>query len=523
MQNEFDNMTLKDFENRGQDLLTRAKQVDDYISYRHRIQHLPYRVISLTGSSAHMRVIDPYSNKEKEMISFVSNDYLGLSHHPEVIKAGIDALEQYGAGAGASPLIGGHNFLHEQLEQEIAHFLKNEYAITYTSGYAANCSTLLAMMGKEDIAIMDMFTHASVFDGCLCTNTKRFLHNDIDSLVHVLNNAKSFKNRFVIIDGVYSQDGDIAFLDQIYTVCKEHDAFLIVDDAHGIGVLGKTGRGIIEDYDLLDKVDIITGTFSKAFGCVGGYAIARKEIITLLRYYSRQNIFSAAATPQTAASAIKAIQLIDQEPQWRNTLADNIEYFKTGLETLGLDYGNTESAIFPVMVRNEHYVKEAARILFDNNQTKYKLIELISKNKVDFKYLIITKENPFILHSAGGRFEIPLQCIKEKYINNKLSEKEHHPLKGLKYKIGTNYGGITNIVKEGKEIGFYKIIIERYGAYNMNGIPEWFCAFYTKNANLNFDLKPSPIYEQIFEQPQTKGEQYLILPIINISIGTFDI
>lgn len=365
MQNEFDNMTLKDFENRGQDLLTRAKQVDDYISYRHRIQHLPYRVISLTGSSAHMRVIDPYSNKEKEMISFVSNDYLGLSHHPEVIKAGIDALEQYGAGAGASPLIGGHNFLHEQLEQEIAHFLKNEYAITYTSGYAANCSTLLAMMGKEDIAIMDMFTHASVFDGCLCTNTKRFLHNDIDSLVHVLNNAKSFKNRFVIIDGVYSQDGDIAFLDQIYTVCKEHDAFLIVDDAHGIGVLGKTGRGIIEDYDLLDKVDIITGTFSKAFGCVGGYAIARKEIITLLRYYSRQNIFSAAATPQTAASAIKAIQLIDQEPQWRNTLADNIEYFKTGLETLGLDYGNTESAIFPVMVRNEHYVKEAARILFE--------------------------------------------------------------------------------------------------------------------------------------------------------------
>ena len=325
MQNEFDNMTLKDFENRGQDLLTRAKQVDDYISYRHKIQHLPYRVISLTGSSAHMKVVDPYSNKEKEMISFVSNDYLGLSHHPEVIKAGIDALEQYGAGAGASPLIGGHNFLHEQLEQEIAHFLKNEYAITYTSGYAAN--------------------------------TKRFLHNNIDSLVHVLNNSKNFKNRFVIIDGVYSQDGDIAFLDQIYAVCKEHDAFLIVDDAHGIGVLGKTGRGIIEDYGLLDKVDMITGTFSKAFGCVGGYAIARKEIITLLRYYSRQNIFSAAA--------IKAIQLIDQEPQWRNTLAENIEYFKTGLETLGLDYGNTESAIFPVMVRNEHNVKEAARILFE--------------------------------------------------------------------------------------------------------------------------------------------------------------
>ena len=221
MKSEFDNMTLKDFENRGQNLLTRAKQIDDYISYRYKIQHLPYRVISLTGSSARIKVIDPYTNREKEMISFVSNDYLGLSHHPEVINASIRALEQYGAGAGASPLIGGHNYLHEQLEQEIARFLRNEYAISYTSGYAANCSTLLAIMGKEDIAIMDMFTHASVFDGCLCTNTKRFLHNNIDSLSHVLKNTKEYKNRFVIIDGVYSQEGDVAPLDKIYTVCRE--------------------------------------------------------------------------------------------------------------------------------------------------------------------------------------------------------------------------------------------------------------------------------------------------------------
>ena len=365
MKSEFDNMTLKDFENRGQNLLTRAKQIDDYISYRYKIQHLPYRVISLTGSSARIKVIDPYTNREKEMISFVSNDYLGLSHHPEVINASIRALDQYGAGAGASPLIGGHNYLHEQLEQEIARFLRNEYAISYTSGYAANCSTLLAIMGKEDIAIMDMFTHASVFDGCLCTNTKRFLHNNIDSLSHVLKNTKEYKNRFVIIDGVYSQEGDVAPLDKIYTVCREYNAFLIVDDAHGIGVLGKTGRGIIEDYNLLDKVDMITGTFSKSFGSVGGYAIARKEIITLLRYYSRQNIFSAAATPQAAASAIKAIQLVDKEPKLRNSILENIEYFKNGLEIIGLDYGNTVSAIFPVMVRNEQNVKEASRVLFD--------------------------------------------------------------------------------------------------------------------------------------------------------------
>ena len=154
-------------------------------------------------------------------------------------------------------------------------------------------------------------------------------------------------------------------MDKIYTVCREYNAFLIVDDAHGIGVLGKTGRGIIEDYNLLDKVDMITGTFSKSFGSVGGYAIARKEIITLLRYYSRQNIFSAAATPQAAASAIKAIQLVDKEPKLRNSILENIEYFKNGLEIIGLDYGNTVSAIFPVMVRNEQNVKEASRVLFD--------------------------------------------------------------------------------------------------------------------------------------------------------------
>lgn len=366
MKNYFDNKTLKDFEYQGINIFERAKQIDDYISYRYNAQHLPYRVVSINGSSACMKVIDPYTKKEKDVISYVSNDYLGLSHHPEVISAGIKALEQYGAGAGASPLIGGHNILHEQLEQEIAHFMKNEYAISYTSGYAANCSTLLSMIGKEDIAIMDIFTHSSVFDGCLCTTTKRFLHNNIDSLAHVLKNSKDYKNKFVVIDGVYSQDGDIAPLDQIYATCKEYNAYLIVDDAHGIGVYGKTGRGIIEDYDLLNKVDMITGTFSKAFGTVGGYTIARKEIITLLRYYSRQNIFSAAATPQAVASTIKAIQLVDKEPKLRNSVLENIEYFKNGLETIGIDYGNTQSAIFPIMVRSEQNVKEAARVLFEH-------------------------------------------------------------------------------------------------------------------------------------------------------------
>lgn len=366
MNNPFDNQTIKDFENYGQDVLERAKQIDAYLTYRHQKQHLPYRVVSLTGSGATMEIVNPYTGKNQHVISFVSNDYLGFSHHPEVIDAGIEALRNYGTGAGASPLIGGLNNLSEQLEQQIAKFMKNECAITYSSGYASNSSTLAALLGKKDIAIMDMYTHASVMDGCYCTNTKHFLHNNIDSLVRILKQTGDYKNRFIIVDGVYSQDGDIAFLDKIYNVCKEHKAYLVVDDAHGIGTLGNTGRGVIENFKLLDKVDIITGTFSKAFGNVGGFSIANKELVNLLKYCSRQNIFSAAATPQSVASTIKAIQLIDKEPEHRNRLLKNIAYFKKGLETAHIDYGNSQSAIFPIMMRDEYKTKEVAKILFEN-------------------------------------------------------------------------------------------------------------------------------------------------------------
>lgn len=364
--NNFEGKTLKDFENVGEPIWERAKLVDEYITYRSDVHHLPYRVITLTGSGAEMKIKDPYSNVTTSVVSFVSNDYLGLSHHPKVIEAGIEAIRQCGCGAGASPLIGGHLYLHEVLEKKIAHFLKNEHAISYTSGYAANCSTICALLGPQDVAILDMFTHASIMDGCNCTSRKLFLHNNMDALVRALKSSKEFKNRLVVIDGVYSQDGDIAVIDKIYDICKEYNAYLLIDDAHGIGVLGKTGRGVIEDFGLLDKVDIITGTFSKAFGNVGGYAIAKKEIITLLQYYSRHNIFSAAATPQVAASTVKAIELIDEEPEIREKLLWNIQYFKENLDALNIDYGNSQSAIFPIMVRDEYKVNEAARILLEN-------------------------------------------------------------------------------------------------------------------------------------------------------------
>ncbi len=363
---DFYGKSIKDFEKAGNNIYDRAKQTEAYLQFRISHKHLPYRIISTGSSGPVMQIINPYTHKKEKVVSFVSNDYLGFSQHPKIIDAGIKAIQEFGAGSGASPLIGGHNVLHEELENQIAHYLKNEHAIIFPTGYASNHGTLASLLDKNDIAILDMYVHASVYDGCRHTNQKVFLHNNVDSLKRILKNSKEYKNRFVIVDGTYSQDGDLAKLDEIYMVTKENNGFLVVDDAHGIGILGETGRGALEAFNLLNKVDIITGTFSKAFGTIGGYVVAKKEIITLLKFNSRLNIFSAALTPQATASALKAISLIDEEPEWREKLRENISYFKKGLNDINIDFGNTESAIFPIMIRDEKKVDEAATFLIEN-------------------------------------------------------------------------------------------------------------------------------------------------------------
>ncbi|WP_294482290.1 aminotransferase class I/II-fold pyridoxal phosphate-dependent enzyme [uncultured Bacteroides sp.] len=360
--------SLKDFESNGNfNLEDRASHFYNYIEWRNTLKHNTYRVDSLTGSGATMKVVDPYTLKIKNVITFVSNDYLGFSHHPKILEACINAIEDYGAGAGASPLIGGQLNLHDLLEQKIANFFEKEDAITFTAGFAANSGTLSALLGKEDIAILDMYVHASVVDGCCNTNKKFFLHNNMESLESILKvTSKSYRNRIIVVDGVYSQDGDIAALDQVCSLAKQYNAYVMVDDAHGIGIFGEKGRGVLEEYDLLSKVDFITGTFSKTFGSVGGYLVANKYFTRYLKYYSRANIFSAAATPQSAAAVIKGLELLHEEPQWQAKIRNNMSYFNEQLTTLKINHGNTASAIFPIMICDEDKTNEAAKILFDN-------------------------------------------------------------------------------------------------------------------------------------------------------------
>ncbi len=369
MEIDFQKATFRDFENIPElDAFQRADKFNEFLDFMNESGHLNYRLVTYSGCAPEMDIITPLSNgKPQKYVCFVSNDYLNFSQHPAVKAATIAAIEKYGTGSGASPLIGGYFDYHLQLEEKIAAFFHRspDSSVTFTTGYTSNSATLLSLLKKEDIAIMDMAVHTSVKEGLPLTNTKTFAHNNLESLEHILKTVRdSYRTKLVIIDGVYSQDGDIAPIREILQLVRKYGAYLMVDDAHGIGVLGDTGRGAIETFGLLDQIDLITGTFSKTFGSIGGYVITNPRMANFLKYQSRQQIFSSTATP-AAAGILKAIELIDEEPEWRTRLWENINYFKSGLTSLGLDVGTTASAIIPVKIGDPHITSDAGRMLLE--------------------------------------------------------------------------------------------------------------------------------------------------------------
>lgn len=362
----FSTATFKDFENiPGMDMMERADIYYDFLEYMKKNGHR-YRLQNNTGCNSVMNV--GTENTVKEFVSFVTSDYLGFTQHPKVKQAAIEGIEKYGTGTAATPLIGGYYSYHNDLESKISSFFgrTQDEAVIFTTGYTANSATLQILLQKEDIAIVDMAVHASVYEGCILTNRKTFPHNNLEALEQILKLSKNqFRTKLVVIDGVYSQDGDTAPVEEIYKLVKKYGAYLMIDDVHGVGILGKTGRGTIENTGLLDKIDIITGTFSKTFGNLGGYVIANKTLANFIRFQSRQQIFSATTPPSTATGIIKAIELIDEEPQWRSKLWENINYFKKGLDDLGLNTGTTCSAVIPVKIGDPHTTGDVGKMLLD--------------------------------------------------------------------------------------------------------------------------------------------------------------
>ena len=304
----------------------------------------------------------------RSVLNFCSNNYLGLANHPRLVEAAKKAIDQYGVGPGAVRIISGTNDLHIELEKRIARFKAVEAALSLQSGFQANAATIPALVGKEDVIFSDRMNHASIIDGCRLSGGKilPYEHCDMASLEAVIQeNLPKYRRAIIITDGVFSMDGDVAPLDKIYEVARKYDILLMVDDAHGEGVLGKGGRGIVDHFGLHGKVDVEIGTFSKAFGVVGGVVAGKATIIEWLRQRGRPFLFSSAVTPPDAAACIAAIDILEASTELVDRLWDNARYFKAEMKRLGFDMGVSTTPITPVMLGEAPLAQQFSRELFE--------------------------------------------------------------------------------------------------------------------------------------------------------------
>ncbi len=304
----------------------------------------------------------------KKVLNFCSNNYLGLANHPDIVAAAQKATQEMGVGPAAVRSIAGTMNLHVELEKRLAAFKGVEAAITFQSGFTANLATIPALVGKEDVIFSDRLNHASIIDGCRLSGAKiiAYEHNDPKSLEEQIQaNLSNYRRALVVTDGVFSMDGDIAPLPDIYEVAKKYDILLMVDDAHGEGVLGKGGRGIVDHFGLHGKVDVEIGTLSKAFGVVGGVVAGNAVIIEWLRQRGRPFLFSSAVTVPDAAACLAAIDLLEDSTQLVDKLWSNAKYFKAGMKNLGFDTGVSETPITPVMLGEAPLAQQFSRELYE--------------------------------------------------------------------------------------------------------------------------------------------------------------
>lgn len=304
----------------------------------------------------------------KQVLNFCSNNYLGLANHPRLLEAARKAMETHGIGPAAVRSIAGTMDLHLELEQRLARFKGVEAAITFQSGFTANLATIPALVGKDDAIFSDELNHASIIDGCRLSRAPiiRFAHADPADLEKQLKEHRSqYKRALVVTDGVFSMDGDVAPLDKIYEISKGYDAILMVDDAHGEGVLGKGGRGIVDHFGLHGKVDVEIGTLSKAFGVVGGVVAGSSLVIEWLRQRGRPFLFSSAVTVPDVAACLAAVDLLEESTELVDRLWENGRFFQTEMQKLGFNTGLTTTPITPVMLGEAKLAQEFSKALFE--------------------------------------------------------------------------------------------------------------------------------------------------------------
>ena len=309
------------------------------------------------GVYSFFRVIESAQDPEvvcdgRRMIMLGSNNYLGLTNDPRVKEAAIDAIRKYGSGCAGSRFLNGTLDLHVLLEERLARFMRKDAAVSFATGYQVNLGAISCLVGKGDVVYLDKQDHACIIDGARLSfgEVRKFKHNDARDLARQMKNDTAARGRLIVVDGVFSMEGDIASLPEIVAAAREVDAAIMVDDAHGIGVLGPTGRGTAEHYGLEDDVDLVMGTFSKSMASVGGFIAGDETVVDYIKHRARTLIFSAAPPPASVAAALATVEIMEREPERRTKLWENARFFSDGLRSLGLDTAGSQTPVVPVVV-----------------------------------------------------------------------------------------------------------------------------------------------------------------------------
>ena len=313
-----------------------------------------------------------YGNKikvdGKEMIMVGSNNYLGLIDHPQVQKAAQEAVDRYGVATCGSRFLNGTLDIHVKMEEKLAQFMKKEAALTFSTGFQTNQGILSTLISREDTVITDQMIHASIIDACRLSygDVYKYKHNDMADLEKQLLSIGNDVGKMIVVDGVFSMEGDLANLPDIVELAKKYNAQIMVDDAHGIGVLGKNGRGTAEHFGVEDEIDLIMGTFSKSFASLGGMVAGNKKVISYIKHFARSLIFSASITPASVATVLATLDIIQKEPERRERLWEITDKMKSGYQSMGYDIGPTETPIIPVYIRNDELAFMLWRLLREN-------------------------------------------------------------------------------------------------------------------------------------------------------------
>ena len=306
-----------------------------------------------------------------EVLNFCSNNYLGLANHPKLVQRAKQAIDEFGIGPAAVRTIAGTMSLHNELERRLAAFKRVKAAISFQSGFTANLATIPALVSKEDVIFSDELNHASIIDGCRLSGARvvRYAHCDPEDLRRQIlaTNRDGFRRALIVTDGVFSMDGDVAPLDALTAVAQEYDHLIMVDDAHGEGVLGKGGRGIVDHFNLHGQVDIEVGTLSKAFGVVGGVVAGSQQVVDWLRQRGRPFLFSSAMTVPDVAACLAGLDLLEESTELVDQLWENTEYFKREMQGLGFDIGSSTTPITPVMLGDAKLAQRFSRSLFEQS------------------------------------------------------------------------------------------------------------------------------------------------------------